>query len=152
MSDQAQRIELFARIFRDIGIVQERMDAVAKKRLPNDLPLAQYKLLDHLVYTLNRNETCADIARNSHVTKAAMSQIIKRLLEKGFVELRENPTDRRIKALSITQSGRAIHQLAQAAILPAIKPLSQTLSLTELEQTFNCVHQFRLQFESQTSV
>jgi hypothetical protein len=56
------QIERTIAVFREIGIIQERMDAILKDRLPTDLPPTQYKLLNHHIFTTNNSETASAIA------------------------------------------------------------------------------------------
>ncbi len=44
------------------------------------------------------------------VTNAAASQMVDRLVQTGLVERRENPEDRRVKSLSLTEKGRRLVQ------------------------------------------
>lgn len=141
------RLELTVRIFREIGIVQERTDFFLKRDLPPDLPAVQYRLLNHLLYTTNVDETVGDLARNSLVSLSAMSQIVRQLVNKGYVALETPPDDARRKVVRVTERGRAAHQAALAAIDEDFRPLAGKLALGDLEQLFTLLQRFRQAFE-----
>jgi DNA-binding MarR family transcriptional regulator len=141
------QLELITAVFREYGIVQERVDAIFKKHLPDDLPAAQFKLLNHLIYTTNKNETASDIAQNSHVSLSAMSQVIKHLRVKGYVELQAQKEDIRKKMILITELGRNAHTEALLGIDIDIQGFSEKFSLPELKKLYALSHQFRCEFE-----
>ncbi|MFT4821636.1 MAG: DNA-binding MarR family transcriptional regulator [Candidatus Azotimanducaceae bacterium] len=137
-------------VFREMAIIQERMDAILKARLPADLPPTQFKLLNHLIFTTNANETASEIARNFHVSLSAMSQVISQLTKKGFVELQIRRQDARKKTIVITEQGRSAHQQASALIDIGIKRFSKKFKLNDMQQLYELSHQFRLCFEEHT--
>jgi len=141
------QLELMTAVFREYGIVQERVEAIFKKHLPDDLPAAQFKLLNHLIYTTNKNETASDIAQNSHVSLSAMSQVIKHLRLKGYVELQAQENDTRKKMILITEPGRKAHTEALLGIDIDIEGFSKKFSLQDLENLYKLSHRFRCEFE-----
>jgi len=50
----------------------------------------------------------SDIGIQLGFTNAAASQMVERLVQMGLVERSEQPTDRRVKQLSLTANGRAL--------------------------------------------
>lgn len=142
------RIEQVTAIFREFGIVQERADAILKKQLPADLPTAQFKLLNHLIYTTNQNETASDIAANSHVSLSAMSQVIKQVRLKGYVELQPQEHDSRKKKITITDAGHQVHQEAILSLDSNLKGLASSFSAGDLATLYRLSHQFRCEFEN----
>ena len=115
--------------------------------LPASFPPAQFKLLNHLAYTTNIDETPSQLAVNSHVSLSAMSQIIKQLLGKGYVSLRPFERDSRKKAVCITDEGRHAHDRAIAQVGSSVAPLSTRFSTRDLAQLHELLHSFRCQFE-----
>lgn len=144
-------VELVLATFREFGIVQERVDAILKKSLPAELPAAQFKLLNHLSFTTNKDETVSDLAKNSHVTLSAMSQIIKQVKQKGFVTLVSQEHDSRKKSLLITEQGHKAHQSALENIGVDLNNLANNFSATDLKKLYELSHQFRTVFEDQHS-
>jgi DNA-binding MarR family transcriptional regulator len=60
--------------------------------------------------------SCAvsEIGKHMGVTSAAASQLIDGLVERGLLERFENPEDRRLKRISVSQKGRAFVQEGMA--------------------------------------
>ena len=50
----------------------------------------------------------SEIGDHLGITKAATSQMVQRLVEQGLLERSEDPTDRRVKQLTLTAEGRAL--------------------------------------------
>ena len=65
-----------------------------------------------VLFHLRHGKDCgvSTIGEHLGVTNAAASQMIERLVQNGFVERKEDPQDRRVKQLSLTQNGMAIVQ------------------------------------------
>ncbi|MEH6518140.1 MAG: MarR family transcriptional regulator [Halioglobus sp.] len=145
-----EQVKLTLAIFREIGIIQERMDAILKDRLPADLPPTQFKLLNHLIFTTNTNETASELAHNFHVSLSAMSQLITQLTKKGFVNLHTRSQDARKKTIVITELGRDAHQKASATIDIDLNSFSKKFKLTDTQQLYKLSNQFRLFFEDHT--
>ncbi len=141
------RLELTSAIFREIGIIQERVDFLLKQNLPQNLPPTQFKVLNHLIYTTNTDETVSELASNSHVSLPAMSQIIKQLINKGFVKLHVRTQDARKKTIEITKKGRNAHDQARQQVAVDIQPLANEFKLNELNTLHQSLHQYRIHFE-----
>ena len=145
------RLELTGAIFREVGIIQERLDFLLKENLPQNLPPVQFKLLNHLIYTTNTDETVSELADNSHVSLSAMSQIIKQLIKKGYVKLHTRNQDARKKTIEITSQGREAHNLARQLVAMDIQPLANEFTLAFLGSLHASLHQYRIQFEQSVS-
>ena len=141
------RLDLTMATFREVAIIQERVEVLLKNNLPADLPAKQFKLLNHLINTTNKDETASDIAHNSQVSLSAMSQIIKQLTIKGYVELQTRELDTRKKNILISEQGRIAHRNALAKVDMDLKAFSAKFGLEDLQQLFNLSNQFRRLFE-----
>ncbi len=58
----------------------------------------------------HRQTNISDLARALGITPAAASQLLRRLVEQGYVVREENPADRRNKRLLLTPEGETILQ------------------------------------------
>ena len=148
MMPNMNRLEQVTAIFREFGIVQERVDAILKKQLPAHLPTAQFKLLNHLIYTTNQNETASDIAANSHVSLSAMSQVIKQVRLKGYIELQPQEHDSRKKKITITDAGHQVHQEAIMSLDTNLEGLANSFNSDDLATLYRLSKQFRCEFEN----
>jgi MarR family transcriptional regulator, organic hydroperoxide resistance regulator len=72
----------------------------------NGLSVSQLNTLMRLYY----GGSCgvSDISDHLGVTNAATSQMVQRLVEQGFLHRTEDPSDRRVKQLALTDKGRAL--------------------------------------------
>ena len=66
-----------------------------------------------LLYVLDHSEQgvfLTDIQRKFHSSMAAMSELVKRLREKGYIEVRSCPGDERRKILSGSRMGKEVRE------------------------------------------
>ena len=101
----------FGRLFRVLHwcLDQSVTNALAKV----ELTAAQGPILGYL--SRRANPPCPrDIEQEFHLTHPTVSGLLSRLEKKGFIELRPDETDRRIKRIHLLEKGRrcsdAIHQ------------------------------------------
>ena len=142
------QLDLTMATFREVAIIQERVEVLLKNNLPLDLPAKQFKLLNHLINTTNQDETASDIAHNTQVSLSAISQIIKQLTIKGYVELQTRELDTRKKNILISKRGRLAHRNALMKVDMDLKAFSNKISLEDLQQLFKLSNQFRRLFEN----
>lgn len=85
---------------------------------------------------LFRGGSCSvsDIGDNLGVTNAAASQMLERLVQQGLILRKEDPEDRRVKQVVLTDKGREILQESIAARQVWLENLARTLSEAEREQ------------------
>ncbi len=77
----------------------------------------------------------SDLARALGVTPAAASQLLRRLVEQGYVVREENPADRRNKRLQLTPRGEeALQSIATPSHGTTFERLLASLSPEETEQ------------------
>ena len=98
------------------------------------LSIREYDVL----YTLSK---CPDPVRvgelHAHVllSQPAMSRLVDRLVERGYVERRADPTDRRGVRLSLTEDGRAMQrQIGRQHARSVARAVSTELDPDELRQ------------------
>ena len=58
-----------------------------------------------------------DLEAEFHLTHPTVSGLLSRLEQKGFVELRTDPEDRRIKRIYVLEKGRQCHEVMHNTIL-----------------------------------
>ncbi|MEI7646154.1 MAG: MarR family transcriptional regulator [Chloroflexales bacterium] len=84
---------------------------------PDTLTMPQFRVLSFLCAG---PLTVSDLARRRRVTMAAMGELAQALVERGMIERRPDPQDRRQQLLSLSPAGRqryeAAYALAQAQI------------------------------------
>jgi DNA-binding MarR family transcriptional regulator len=139
----ADGMELF-RLFTEIAIIDQLVQNDAGRLLAPDLNMPQFAVLNHLART---GESCSlvQLARAMQVTKAAMTNTVGRLADKGSVSVSPDPVDKRGKRIELTAAGvqahaRAVALLGQrfdpalASVLPAARVKQARETLAELRQ------------------
>ncbi len=102
-------------VLNEIGIIAQLSGAALEARLPDGMRLAQFRVLNHFA-RLGGERSMVRLAGAFQVTKAAMTNTVGRLLERGHVAVRADPQDARAKLVSATPAGLAARQAALAAM------------------------------------
>jgi putative acetyltransferase len=107
-------------LIRELGFLQEHYDpaGVTHSQCHALLELEHHGLL-----------TAGELAERLRLEKSTVSRLIEELLKKGWVELREDPSDKRRKPLALTATGvervRAVHLSANQQVQEALEQLSE---------------------------
>jgi DNA-binding MarR family transcriptional regulator len=76
----------------------------------------------------------SDLGEHLGVTNAAASQMLDRLVQQGLISRSEDPTDRRVKQIILTDQGREVLQAGIRARKRWLTELDQNLSDLEKDQ------------------
>jgi DNA-binding MarR family transcriptional regulator len=95
-----------------------------------ELTLTQIKLLHHLEDQA-RELTLKEAADLVLISLPAASRTVEDLVRRGFVERREDLDDRRMKRVTLTDSGRSVIRRLNAARLNGLDQFTQTLNQAE---------------------
>lgn len=88
------------------------------------------------LFHLHHGNECgvSNIGEHLGVTNAAASQMIDRLVQNGLVERTEDPTDRRVKQLKLTEKGTSLIQEGVELRRRWIEDLTNALTNEEQEK------------------
>jgi DNA-binding MarR family transcriptional regulator len=88
------------------------------------------------LFHIRRERGCGvtDLGENLGITSAAASQLLERLVQQELVVRAEDPEDRRVKRLFLTDKGLQTIQESINARQVWLDELTETLSVNELEQ------------------
>jgi DNA-binding MarR family transcriptional regulator len=75
----------------------------------------------------------SDLSQHLGVSSAAASQMLDRLVEEGLIERTEDPDDRRMKKISLTEKGCQIYKESLSARMRWLDELEQSLTEAEKE-------------------
>ena len=75
-----------------------------------------------------------DLGEHLGVSSAAASQMLERLVEEGLIERSEDPDDRRMKKITLTDKGSKVMKESVSARLGWLKELEATFSEEEKRQ------------------
>ena len=106
------------RVFNEIGIISQLANNAFESCLPYGLTVSQFSVLNWFI-RVDVEATPGRLATAFMVTKGAMTNTLKRLAEKGFVDVRPDENSGRRKLVTITADG----QRARLAALKAVEPL-----------------------------
>lgn len=102
-------------VMTEIGIIAHLADTAFARRLPDGLTTAQFSVLNHLL-RLGAQQTIGELASALQVSQPTMSSTVRRLEDKGLVDLIPDPDDRRIRRAAVTPAGEAIRAQSVAAL------------------------------------
>ena len=105
-----------------------------------NLTAAQGRLMAFVVHRGEQPTYAKDVEAELHLTHPTVSGLLSRLEQKGFVELKTDPKDRRSKRILISEKGLACHERMHAVILENESRIVQGFSEEEKAQ-FACLLQ-----------
>jgi DNA-binding MarR family transcriptional regulator len=123
-----------------VATLQEWIDILMRRSMrdfiryarQSGLSMSQSGALLHL----HHHETCGvtDIGDSLGVTSAAASQMLERLVQQGLIERTEDPDDRRVRRITLTEQGRRAVRETIRAHQGWFDDLAADLSAAEKEQ------------------
>ena len=101
------------------------------KRFMDDSGLSPSQV--NTLMRLHHHGVCgvSEVSAHLGVTNAASSQLIERLVQQGLIERTEDPTDRRVRQVMLTEKGRVLVQAGINARGHWMQALTCELSETE---------------------
>lgn len=96
-----------------------------------DMTHAQYGIFCRLQ---DGPSTAAELARSSMTDTGAMTRMLDRLEEKGFVQRSRSSTDRRIVEVALTEKGRQLAGRMREVAVEALNQHLREFTLDEVEQ------------------
>lgn len=79
-----------------------------------DLTMAHFQVFQHLP---PRGARITALAAQAQMTKQSMGVLVEHLEQRGYLERRPDPRDKRASLINLTARGRALVEVARAAIL-----------------------------------
>lgn len=117
MSDA--KINLSVSLFSEILTVDQLARNRVAKALPKGMELSHFSVLNHLAHS-GSERTPAQLARNFHLTRGAITNTLGKLEWAGWVHIRPDWEDARRKLVAISPSGLSARDAALAVITPII--------------------------------
>jgi len=130
-------------VMTEIGIIAQLSGTLFESVLPDGMTRAQYGVLNHLL-RLEAERTISELANSFQVRQPTMSSTVRKLEDKGFIELKSDPEDRRVRRVAITKVGRAARQAGLDALGPLYAELSQLMSERELKAILPTLTKLRI--------
>lgn len=115
--------------------VNKRFGALIKEQLQDVLTNDQHMTLSYI----KRFGSCTttELAEAFCVHKSAITAIVTRLAEKGYIDRIRDQKDRRIVYLSLTEEGLKVFQWADEKVFEVVAPFLKVFSEEEIESFLN---------------
>ncbi|MDJ0613832.1 MAG: MarR family transcriptional regulator [Rhizobiaceae bacterium] len=143
MTNLSPEQQVYFRFFNEVGIINQLSSTRAERNLPHGLTMSQYSVLNHFVRGLPPKSPL-ELANAFQVTKGAMTNTLKQLHKKGFVEIRPHEVDGRSKIVSISEAGRSAHQDALQVLGAAFADFIKSFEPQELADLIPMLEKVRI--------
>ena len=130
----------------EIGIISQLSNAAFTRLMPKGMTVAQFSVLNHLLRKQTA-ETVGELAIAMQVAQPTMSSTVRKLEEKGFVDLQADPGDGRIRRVQVTEAGKDMRNACVAALKPSRHILAQALSQQEWETLLHVLMKLRVEMD-----
>jgi len=130
MDENSSQDLVFFKVFNEIGIINQLGSTAFEKTLPDGLKISQFSVLNHFV-RLGEESTPLKLANAFQVTKGAMTNTLKRLLDRELITIRPDPNDGRSKRVFITEKGRTTRDQCIQRVTPLFVILRKSFSESE---------------------
>jgi DNA-binding MarR family transcriptional regulator len=117
--------------------VHKKAEALIKEEIGNELTNDQHYILRH-IYQAGEC-TSSELADVFEVNKSAITAIINRMVERGFIQRTRDENDRRVVYLSLTDVGSELFKTAQKRVHLLVESIITQFEKTEITnflQTF----------------
>ena len=105
-----------------------------------DLTAAQGRLMAFLAHRGEQPTYAKDVEAEFHLSHPTVSGLLSRLEQKGFLELKTDPNDRRSKRIVISEKGMASHERMHSVIMDNESRIVQGFSEEEKAQFAQFLH------------
>ncbi len=146
MSDDTRNslaVALFSEILTNDQLIRNRLSRV----LPKGMEVSHFSVLNHLAH-LNDERSPAQLAKNFHVTRGAMTNTLRKLELAGYVHIRPDWDDARRKMVAISPAGRTAREAAISAIAPMISEMVADLGEDKVRATLPVMRELRGRLEA----
>lgn len=146
MSDETRNslaVALFSEILTNDQLIRNRLTRV----LPKGMEVSHFSVLNHLA-RLNDERSPAQLAKNFHVTRGAMTNTLSKLELAGYVHIRPDWDDARRKMVAISPAGRTARDAAISAIAPMISEMVADLGEDKVRATLPVMRELRGRLEA----
>ena len=124
--------ELVFGFFNEIGIIAQLSGNAFDRSLPEGLNQSQFSVLNWFV-RVDTVATPGRLARAFMVTRGAMTNTLKKLQDKGLIEVNPDESSGRQKIVTMTAKGREVRETAQLQAAPLIQEVLNHFSVKEFE-------------------
>lgn len=131
------------KLFNEIGIINQLSTARLEKCLPEGIKASQFGILNHFV-RLGDGSTPLELANAFQITKAAMTNNLNRLLQKGMIKIKPDSKDGRSKRVFITKKGTDTRNDAIQSVSMQTENLLKDIDLSEFSEIIPFLTKLRI--------
>ncbi|MCF6272627.1 MAG: MarR family transcriptional regulator [Rhodobacteraceae bacterium] len=131
MSTTLSNDPLAITLFSEIAVIDQMARTRLSRALPEGMELSHFVVLNHFSH-MGGEKTPAQLARMLHVTKGAMTNTVRRLLDAGFIHIRPDWDDARKKWISLSPAGQAARDRAVLSIEPVFADIMAALGANKI--------------------
>ncbi|MEX1233617.1 MAG: MarR family transcriptional regulator [Roseovarius sp.] len=139
---KALAVALFSEILTNDQLIRNQLSRV----LPKGMEISHFSVLNHLARA-GVERSPAELAKNFHVTRGAMTNTLHKLEWAGYVHIRPDWDDARRKRVSISPAGRKARDVAVASITPLISEVVTELGDARVRATLPVLRSLRARLE-----
>jgi len=133
----------YFQLFTEIGIINQLSTNRAERAMPHGLTMSQFGVLNHFSRDLPPKSPL-ELANAFQVTKGAMTNTLKQLESKGFIEIIPHETDKRSKIVSMSEKGRSAHVDAQIELAKVFSDFVDAFTLEEIQDQLPALEKLRI--------
>jgi DNA-binding MarR family transcriptional regulator len=131
--------EQFSKVLHDWVRVFMRHSGQDFKHFMNDFGLSFSQVSTIMRLHFSEQAEISDIARVLGITNAASSQLVDALVHMGYVLRMEDNADRRVKRISLTQSGHALAEKLVDTRRSWVEKFTSSLTAQQREEISNAL-------------
>ena len=132
-------------LFGEIMMIEQLARTALDRALPRGMELSHFMVLNHFA-RLGGEKTPGQLARIFCVTKAAMTNTVRKLDAAGYVHVRPDWDDARRKWVGLSPAGRAARDRAVEAIAPVFEELVARVGAGRLRDILPALRAIRAAF------
>ncbi len=141
-SPNPQQTSLIFKYFNEIGIISQLSAAMFERNLPHGLNSSQFSVLNWFT-RVDTQATPGRLANAFQVTPGAMTNTLKKLQGKGFVDIKPDSQSGRSKLVTLTPQGAAAREAAIATAVPAFQDFAATFDVESLSMQLKDLEKVR---------
>ncbi|MFN3236110.1 MAG: MarR family winged helix-turn-helix transcriptional regulator [Pseudomonadales bacterium] len=138
-----QDLDTTFQFFNEIGIINQLASNAFEAELPLGLTVSQFSVLNWFT-RVDDEATPGRLATAFNVTKGAMTNTLKRLEQKGFIDVRVDQASARRKLVTMTPAGADARRQALEAVEPLLEEMLKAFSLQDIQRSLPFLAQLRV--------
>lgn len=148
MTTDAHGNDLAEKLLSEISLVEQLAQANLKDALPAGMEVSHFSVLNHFALW-GGEKTPGQLAKKFNVTKGAMTNTLRRLEQKDYVEIRPDRTDARSKKVKMTPAGKQAHASAMATVAPFYDSIIEGLGADKVREILHSIGALREEIDAE---